>query len=198
MATAPRTQQAQFLQRRLARRAGASDLTRLAQDFSRQIGDLSGQFETEFSRYQDMVNQTMAPFQEQLTQYQQVAMPAYESALSEFQGKYDSYLEQLRAIEADPVTVRTERVAVGRTWYGRTRYGTATFFDPKPIPTFDEKAPDRPEVPIAPEIAEFDTSPFEQRKAQLQEGFQRETAERRSARLSAVRRRDRTMLSGAQ
>ena len=195
MATRP---QAQFIQRRLARRAGASDITRLAQDFSRQIGDLSGQFETEFSRYQQMVNEQMAPFQQAMTQYQTVQMPAYESALAEFQGKYDAYLEQLRAIEADPVIERRERVVVGRTWYGRKRYGEAVFFDPKPIPTFNEKAPDRPEVPLAPEVAEFDTSPFEQRKSQLQEGFQRETAERRSARLSAVRRRDRTMLSGAQ
>jgi hypothetical protein len=198
MATAPRTQQAQFLQRRLARRAGGSDITRLAQDYTRQIGDLTSQYETEFSRYQDIVTQQMAPFLEEMGQFQTQAMPAFESELAQYQQKYDSYLEQLRAIEADPVIERQERVVVGRNWRGKKKYGTATFFDPKPIPTFEAEAPVAPNAPTAPKIDEFDQSGFEQRRTQLQQNFQREMAERRGSRLSAVRRSSRTMLSGAQ
>jgi hypothetical protein len=195
MATRP---QAQFIQRRLARRAGGSNITRLAQDYTRQIGDLTNQYQTEFSRYQDMVAQQMAPFQEAMNQFQTQAMPGYESELAQYQQKFDAYQAELAAIAADPVTERVERMKVGRTWYGKSKYADVTFFDPKPIPTFGAEAPVAPDAPTAPKIDEFDQSGFEQRRTQLQEGFQREMAERRGSRLSAVRRSSRTMLSGAK
>jgi hypothetical protein len=198
MATAPRTQQAQFLQRRLARRAGGSNITRLAQDYTRQIGDLTSQYETEFTRYQDMVAQQMAPFQEAMSQFQTQAMPGFEAELTQYQQKFDAYQAELAAIAADPVTERVERMKVGRTWYGKSKYADVTFFDPKEIPTFDAQAPVAPDAPTAPQIDEFDSSQFDQRRGQLQEGFQRDIAARKGARISAVRRSSRTMLSGAE
>jgi hypothetical protein len=188
----------QAMMRRVSRRAGASDMARLANDYQRQAQGLAGQYETEFTNYKNKVAQQMAPFEQAMQQYQTQAMPAYESALAQYQQKYDAHQAQLAEIAANPVTERVERVVVGKKWYGKKKYGNVTFFDPKPIPTFNEKAPDRPNAPDAPQIAEFDSSEFEQRKGQLQQDFSREVGERKGARLQATRRASRTMLSGAK
>lgn len=192
MATLP-----QFQQRRLARRAG-SDITRLATQFSTGINSLTDEYQRAFSTYQAGVEEKMAPFQAALDQYQARDMPAYEAAKAEYQKQLDAYNAQLKALEADPVTARTERVFVGRTWYGKKKYEDMTFYDPKPIPKFEAKKPDLPAAPQAPEIGQFDDSGFAARKQQLQTDLQREVGERRASRLGAVSRRSsRPMLRGA-
>jgi hypothetical protein len=52
--------------------------------------------------------------------------------------------------------------------------------------------------PQAPVIEDFDQSGFDQRRQQLQEGFQRDISARRSSRMTANRRTSRTLLSGVQ
>lgn len=67
-----------------------------------------------------------------------------------------------------------------------------------PVPTFNESAPKAPAAPQAPEIAGFDSAKFEQAKVQLQTDYQRETGERKDARLAAVgRKASRPLLQGA-
>lgn len=192
MATLP-----QFKQRRLARRAG-SDITRLANQFSTGINSLTDEYQRAFNTYRAGVEEKMAPFQAALDQYQTRDMPAYEAAKADYQKQLDAYNAQLKALEADPVTARTERVFVGRTWYGKRQYEDMTFYDPKPIPKFEAKKPELPAAPQAPEIGQFDESQFAGRKQQLQTDLQREVGERRSSRLGAVSRRgSRPMLRGA-
>lgn len=74
----------------------------------------------------------------------------------------------------------------------------------RPQPTaFSEKPPaipelgKLPEAPGKPDIPEFSTEAFQARKTALESELKRELGERRSARLAAVSRRGRTMLSGA-
>lgn len=192
MATLP-----QFKVRQLARR-GTSDLDRLAAQFRQGVDQLTGEYEAAFGQYQRQRAEQLAPFEAEMQQYRTVAMPAYESAAAEYQRALDAYNAQLKAIEADPVTARTERVMVGRNLFGRKKYADVTVYDPKPIPKFEAVKPTAPAAPVAPQLAEFQSAPFEQRKAALQEQFSRETGERRAGRITAATRRTaRPLLQGA-
>lgn len=189
--------QTQFMQRRLARRVGGSDIAKLADQYRKQIEGMTSQYETEFSKYQQGVNEQLAPYEAAVKQYKEVVQPQYQSALESYNAKLKSYQEQLADLQANPVTARVEREVVGRTWYGKKKYGDVTYYDPRPIPKFEEKSPDLPNAPTAPEIAGFDTTEFEQKRKQLGEGLTREIAERKGARIGAVSRKSRTLLSKA-
>jgi hypothetical protein len=273
MATSPRTQQAQFLQRRLARRAGASSVTRLADQYQSQIQSLTSQYETEFSRYQEQVTSLMQPYEEAVQRYQDVDLPAFDSYIQDYEqylGRLSEYqpfvtesaTTQQRAVSVFNAMPAQEWTLIRRGGYQRGDYNWATgtygpdvwlpdeygFVTPpgrwetdyvkdyviggdtltkaqfekllderdgfvdsesgnnvsftlrnlEAQPTFDREKPPEPVAPTAPKIDEFDSSQFDQRRAQLQEGFQRDIAARRGARISAVRRSSRTLLSGAQ
>jgi hypothetical protein len=191
------TRMTQAMMRRMARRAGGADLTRLSDQYRQQVEAMSKQYETEFSSYQRNVAEKMAPFEEQMRQYDSVSRPQFESALAEYNRKLEAHRAQIAAIEADPVTERVQREVVGRKWYGKKEYADVTYFDPKPIPKFEEKAPELPKAPVAPEIQEFDNSQFEARRKELGQSMQREVGERRAARMNTVARRSRTLLKGA-
>lgn len=192
MATLP-----QFRQRQLARRTG-SDITRLASQFNVGIGALTEEYQRAFGMYQAGVEEKMAPFQVALSKYQTQDMPAYEAAKAEYKKQLDAYNEQLKALEADPFVPKTERVYVGRTWYGKKKYENIEYNEPKPIPKFEAKQPEMPVAPQAPEIGQFDEAPFAARRQQLQTELQRELGERKASRLGAVSRRAaRPMLQGS-
>jgi hypothetical protein len=74
-----------------------------------------------------------------------------------------------------------------------------TYYENRPIPKFEDKAPKAPDIPVAPEVAAFDTTQFETKKAEAENTFKRELNERRAAKISAVSRKStRPLLSGAQ
>lgn len=192
MATIP-----QFKVKQMARRS-SSDLDRLASQFRQGVDQLTGEYEASFGQFQRQRAEQLAPFEAEMAQYRNVAMPAYEAAAAQYQQALDAYNAQLKAIEADPVTARTERVMVGRNWYGKKKYADVTVYDPKPIPKFEAVKPTTPTAPTMPQLAEFNAAPFEQRKAALQEQFSRETGERRASRLTAASRKSaRPLLQGA-
>jgi hypothetical protein len=191
------TRMPQFLARKVARRGGA-DITNLAAAYKSQSDALTSQYETEFDKYRQAVAEKMTPFQEALNQYQSVLEPQYQSALSAYNQKLADYQKQLAEISANPVTERVQREVVGRTWYGKKEYGNVTYYDPKPIPTFQEKAPDLPAMPVAPEVAAFDTTQIEEKRKQIGTDFQREIGERKAGRIGAVQRKSRTLLGGVK
>lgn len=188
MATMP-----EFMQRRVARRTG-SDVTRLASSFKMQTGALADQYQSEFAKYQQMVAEKMAPYQAAVADYQSRLEPAYQTELTAYNERLANFQQQLAAISADPVTERVQREVVGRKWYGKKIYGDVTYFDPKPIPEFKDKAPELPNLPTAPEVQAFDSTALETKGKQLQSDFNREIGERRAARMGAVQRRQRTLL----
>lgn len=191
------TRMPQFLARKVARRGGA-DITNLSAAYKAQSDALTSQYETEFDKYRQAVAEKMTPFQEALNQYQSVLEPKYQSALSAYNQKLADYQKQLAEISANPVTERVQREVVGRTWYGKKEYGNVTYYDPKPIPTFQEKAPELPTMPVAPEIAAFDTTQIEEKRKQIGTDFQREIGERKAGRIGAVQRKSRTLLGGVK
>jgi uncharacterized phage infection (PIP) family protein YhgE len=186
----------QFKMRQLARRGGGADITSLAAAYKSQSDALTSQYQTEFDKYQKNVAATMAPYQAQLEQYKSTIEPQYQSALASYNQKLNDYQRQLAEINANPVTERIQREVVDVTWYGKKKYGDVTYYDPKPIPTFEEKAPDLPNAPVAPEIAQFDSTQVEEKRKQIGSDFRREVSERKSSRMAAVQRKSRTLLGG--
>lgn len=186
----------QFMLRRAARRAGGSDLTRMADQYRKQVESLASQYETDFGNYQRTVAEKMAPYEAEVEKFRSTAQPQYQAALADYSAKLADYQRQLEELAADPVTERIEQRVVDRTWYGRKIYGDVYFYDPKPAPVFNAKPPEVPNAPVAPEIPAFDTSQFDAKRQQLSQDMTREVAERRGSRINALRRGARTMLMG--
>lgn len=180
---------------RLSRRTGGLD--RLAGQYRQQVADLTDQYSTSFRDYQQRVSATMAPYEEAMQRFTATAQPQYEQAVSDYNAKLDAYRAQLAELEKNPVIERQGEVSY-RTWYGKKKTDTFTYYEPKEIPTFAEKAPEIPDMPVAPQVEQFDNSQFEGKRQMASSTLQREIGERRSARLQATRRTARTMLGGTK
>jgi len=200
MATLP-----QFKQRQIARRK-TSDIDRLAKQYKANIDALTGEYQTAFTGYQAGVAEKMKPFEEQMATYKESLLPAYETQKTAYQKKLDEYTATLAELEKNPVTERTGIKETKKPRYGL--FGLAgyevkrepyTYYEPKPIPTFTEKAPALPTAPVAPEIEKFDEGEFGTKRTAAESTFKREVGERRAARLGAVSRKmTRPMLRGAE
>lgn len=192
------------MSRRLARKAGGSDITKLANQYSKQIKGVSDGYDAKFSDYQKTSSAAMSAYDSQVAAYEvasQAQMQQQAAETSSYNAQLDAHLAALKEIEANPVTERTERVKVGRTWYGKSIYDNVSYFDPKPIPTFDVKPPTVREAlaaPSAPDVGTFDGSEFVAQREGFEQGFKREVGERKSARMNAVQRKDRTLLGAAK
>jgi len=200
MATLP-----QFKQRQIARRS-TSDIERLAKQYKSSIDALTSEYQTAFTGYQAGVAEKMKPFEAQMATYKESLLPTYEAQKAAYQKSLDDYNKLLADIEANPVIEATgiKEYKVPR-WglFGLAGYETKrepfTYYVPKEIPKFTEKAPDLPVAPTAPAIEEFDSSQFAAKKGEAESTFKREVGERRAAKLGAVSRKaTRPLLSGAQ
>ncbi len=179
---------------RLSRRTGGLD--RLAREYSQQVTAMTEDYAKQFSGYQQRVNQQMAPYEEAIKQYQNVAQPQYQQAMADYNAQLEAYRQRLAELERDPVTERQGEVSY-RTWYGKQKTDRFTYYEPKEIPSFTAKMPDIPEAPMAPpEVEKFDASAFEGQRKMASAQLQREIGERRAARLQATKRTSRTMLGG--
>lgn len=213
----------QYQKRMMVRRT--SDLTRLAEQYKQNIEAMTGQYETEFANYQKQRDELMAPYEAAVKKYKEVDMPNYESAAAAYRQRLDEFNQKLSEYEANPEERTAVFKIVGGSpaaWQVRNLQtgkvgqlpagalddlmaqglqnedGTLYRVVKKSMPTFNEKAPAAPSAPQAPEIAGFDSAKFEQAKAQLQTDYQRETGERKDARLAAVgRKASRPLLQGA-
>jgi hypothetical protein len=191
-------------QRRLVARR-TSNIDRLAKQFGQQFEALTGEQAKAFSAYQAQTAATMAPYESALKTYQS-NMATYDAQAAAYASKLKAYQDQLAEIAANPTVKKIEvieekvpRFSVLGKDLGHKIVRTEVEVDePRPLPAaFTEAAPVAPEAPVRPEIAAFSTEPFQARRKGLEEGLQRELGERRSARLAAVSRRSRSMLSGA-
>lgn len=154
-------------------------------------------------------------------------LSAYQTQVSDYQKRLDDYMKAMKDWEANPTeTVKAisakpaSRLGYFYTFPGdiagtlpeieRQGYQVsgsgigATITKERQQPAeFSEKPPaipelgKLPEAPSKPDIPEFSTEAFQARKTALESELKRELGERRSARLAAVSRRGRTMLSGA-
>jgi len=148
----------------------------------------------------------MKPFEEQMTIYKESLLPTYETQKSAYQKKLDEYTATLAEREKNPVIERTGVNEYKKAKYGlnglagyETKREPFTYYEPKPIPTFTEKAPALPTAPVAPNIEKFDEGEFGAKRTAAESTFKREVGERRAARLGAVSRKmTRPMLKGAE
>jgi hypothetical protein len=174
-----------------------SDIERLAQQYSKNIESMTGQYQQSFADYQKMVAERMAPYESEVKRYQTELMPAFESQKSQYQSKLDAYNVTLAEIAKDPLIAKTGTRTVAKPYYDPftnvfsyyPAQETYTYYEKKPIPKFTETAPKAPSAPVRPAIAEFDTSQFAAKKAETESAFKREVGERKAARLGAVSRR---------
>lgn len=193
-----------------------SDLTRLAEQYKKNLEATTGQYEASFAAYQKQRDELMAPYEAAVKKYKEVDMPAYESAAAAYRQRLDQFNERLSAYEASPEERKAVFQIVGgspSSWTIKNLQtgkvgqmpggalddlmaqgfendgGTLYKVTQKAIPKFSEKAPAAPQAPSAPQIAGFDESQFQQKREQLQTEFKREVGERKGARLAAVGRR---------
>jgi len=209
MATLP-----QYKQRQIARRS-TSDISKLAKQYKSNLESITGEYQTAFSGYQAGVTEQMKPYEAQIATYKNLLLPTYETQKTAYKKKLDDYTALLADIEKNPLIERqgTRREAellpsssphLGPGGAGGgLQYGFVerpyTYYEEKPIPKFTDKAPKTPDIPVAPEIAAFDSSQYEAKKTEAGSALKREIGERRAARVGAVSRKmTRPMLRGAE
>lgn len=194
-------------QKRMALRKN-SDLTRLAEQYKKNLEATTGQYEASFAAYQKQRDELMAPYEAAVKKYKEVDMPAYESAAEAYRQRLEQYNQALADYEANPREKITNSfveaskfgtiIQIGNKVYGTKNLpaeysvaglGAGAVYRDRPMPKAPSGAPSAPQAPTAPQIAGFDESQFQQKRQQLQTEFQRETGERRNARLAAVGRR---------
>jgi len=186
----------------MARRS-TSDIGRLAEQYKSSIAGITGEYEKSFQTYQAGVTEKMQPYEAQIAQYKDVAVPMYESQKSTYQSNLDKYNKIVESIKADPITTtigyKTQKKTNYQGWLlGQTEQVPYEIYTPKAIPRFAEVAPVAPDIPVAPEVESFDQTAFDERRKEAEGSFKREIGERKSARISAVSRKSaRPLLSGA-
>jgi hypothetical protein len=100
-------------QKQAAVRRRTGDITRLADQYQRNVQAVTGEYEQAFSQFQAQTRETMAPYEEALGRYT-AAMPEYEKQaaayaqrLSDYQGRMQAYNTAL-----DLYSTRTEKFAL--------------------------------------------------------------------------------------
>lgn len=101
-----------FMQRRLARKAGGTEMSRLAKSYQDQIAGLTSEYETKFSEYQKMAADKMAPFEQAISQYGS-KLSAYQQQVSSFNDAFAGYSQRLNEYNKRAQTPSTFDVRVG-------------------------------------------------------------------------------------
>lgn len=210
MATLP-----QYKQRQIARRS-TSDISKLAKQYKSNLDSITGEYQTAFSGYQAGVTEQMKPYEAQIATYKNLLLPTYETQKTAYKKKLDDYTALLAEIEKNPLIERqgtrleaeplpsfSPHLGPGGAGGAGPQYGFVkrpyTYYEERPIPKFTDTAPKTPDIPVAPEIAAFDSTQYEARKTEAGSALKREIGERRASKISAVSRRNtRPLLSGAK
>jgi len=167
------------------------DIARLAEQYQSQLGSLTSEYEDVYQKKQS-------------------ALQSGGAQTGEYAKRLEEFNKQLAAYKENPVTLLGYMKPVKKsrdysfTEDGQTRYlsqindadylteGLAVYRKNK-MPTFTEEAP------ASADLSQFEqeSAALEEKKKSLGEGFQREVAERKAGRMSAVGRRSqsRPMLS---
>jgi len=107
-----------FMQRRLARKAGGTEMSRLAKSYQDQISGLTSEYETKFSDYQKMAAEKMAPFEQAISQYGS-KLSAYQQQVASFNDAFAGYSQRLNEYNQRAQTPSTFDVRIGEgSWTG--------------------------------------------------------------------------------
>jgi len=183
-------------------------------EYQAQVAKKMAPYESEVEKYKTEYTgyeKNIAGYKSRLKQYEDI-LKAYEAqpyekvtptynprAYTKYEGQTyagDFYVNGMQISQYLASVGSPTQLTIGRYGEQGLRVGQE-FSYLKPTPEkFTEAAPVAPKMPTAPSIAEFDTTQFEQKRTQFEEGYKREVGERRAARLQATRRSSRTMLGG--
>lgn len=200
-------------QKRTATRRRTADVTRLADQYQRNVEAMTGEYEQAFAQYQAQTQEKMAPYEAQVGKYTE-SMKTYDQQAAAYKNRLDAYVAGLEDVRANPLQeVGSDKYSVSKI----IRYGTFVNMDgqsysigdgisdydlpgdyefkdnklyrQRPDPgAFTDAVPVAPTVPVAPKVPEFDVGQFDARRGQLETEFKREIGERRGARQRAVSR----------
>ena len=79
-----------------------SDITRLSQQFGKDIGSTTLAYEKSFGDYQKQRDELITPYDTAVKNYQDVLYPQYEQASSNYKTKLDSFNAELEDIKNNP------------------------------------------------------------------------------------------------
>lgn len=187
-----------------------TDLTRLADQYKKSVEGLTGEYQSAFANYQKSAAERLAPYEEAVKRYKEQDMPAFERAKADYENRLNQFNQAMSDWEANPKELVNAKISAsrggpaytinGKTYYGSNLPGEYTVegntrdvkslkvYKDRPAPRMNAgSAPTAPKAPERPQIAAFDSSPFDQKRGQLQQDYTREVGERKSARLNVVR-----------
>ncbi len=201
-----------------------SDLTRLSQQFGKDIGASTSAYEKAFGDYQKQRDELMAPYDTAVKNYQDVLYPQYEQASSNYKTKLEQFNNSLSNFQAktkvdaptqlkldllrgnleqiwtiDGKKISTKNLPSGYSAEVAPKITGEKFYDlykDNPVPTFSDKAPSAPSRPEAPVIAPFDDTTFKKQSQELQSGYSRDLGERKASRLNVIGRKSSRPLMG--
>lgn len=202
---------------RLARRR-ASPIEQLATQYKKSVEGLTSEYQGAFDEYEKNRAELMRPYEEATKKYKEVDMPAYESAAEAYRQRLEQYNQAIADYESNPTErIQNQRFIGGRGQeiiiegkkyslndfkggadisFKREASGMVAYRD-RPVPKAPSGAPKAPAAPERPQVAEFDNTEFERKRAALETDYSREVGERKGARMNAVRRTGRTLLKDA-
>jgi hypothetical protein len=101
-------------QKQAAARRRTGDITRLAEQYQRNVQAMTGEYEQAFSQYQAQTREKLAPYEEALSQYS-AALPEYEKQAAAYRQRVSEYEARLQ----DFTTRQTQYAGVIRDASGR-------------------------------------------------------------------------------
>lgn len=221
MASAPT-----IYQKKQAARRATADIERLAKTYQSGLFDVVQQQQNAFTGWQAQSDRAMAPYVASVNQYTNVAFPAYQSQVAQYNAAMAAYEQQAAAyrerlnafqtslrdfevsLQQEPVVQRqTGRGVIAQVRAAAEQSERASQASQRAIPTFTEQPPAAPTIAMPtpptppgapPSVPGFDSAPFAAKRGELETTFKREVGERKAAKQNVVMRRvNRGMLQGA-
>ena len=111
-------------QKQAAARRRTGDITRLAEQYQKNVQAVTGEYEQAFAQYQAQTREAMAPYEEALGRYT-AAMPEYEKQAAAYAQRLSDYQSRMQAYNTalDLYSTRAEKFAlpVGELFYNNPR-----------------------------------------------------------------------------
>lgn len=86
-------------QKRTATRRRTADITRLADQYQRNIEAMTGEYEQAFGQYEAKTAETFKPYEEAVTKYRSETFPAYEAQASQYMQNLQNYQDAIKGFE---------------------------------------------------------------------------------------------------
>lgn len=105
---------ASLYQKRLAQRRKTADITRLADQYKKNVEAMTGEQDKAFAAYQAKAKQDMAPYEASIAQYN-TAFSQYQQQAAAYNQRLTDYQKMLSEFEANPYErVAAQVVSIGR------------------------------------------------------------------------------------